>query len=115
MSRHRARREPFVPPAQDEGYRGRALLVVGGTELEVEVDLLDHFEPLDGRTHWYGRIQAASGVDALKQGGATSGELRIGALAAPVRLAEHDPWGNVAVTGVGAPPYGEDDPVILPG
>ncbi|GAB3861618.1 DUF4873 domain-containing protein [Nocardioides maradonensis] len=110
MSRPKARREPFVPPAEDEGYRGPALLVVGETALEVDVDLADHFEPLDGRTHWYGRIQAAPAVDALKTGGATSGELRIGSLSAAVRLAEHDPWGNVAVTGVGAPPYDEISP-----
>lgn len=103
--RRRVHRQPFVPPAEDEGYRGRALLVVGAAELDVDVDLRDHLEPLDGRTHWYGRIQAADALDALKAAGATAGELRIGSHSAPVRLAEHDPWGNVAVTGVGAPPY----------
>lgn len=101
------RREPFVPPAEDEGYDGPALLVVGGDEVAVEVHLRDHFEPLDGRTHWYGRIQASPPVRALKDAGATTGDLVIGDGAAAVRLAELDPWGNVSVRGVGAPPYPE--------
>jgi hypothetical protein len=101
------RREPFVPPAEDAGYRGPALLVAGERELDVEVDLLDHLEPLDGRTHWYGRIQGTAAVRALKEDGATTAELVIGEHAAPVRLAEVDPWGNVAVRGTGAPPYAD--------
>lgn len=100
-----------MPPADDDGYRGAAVLVVDDRSVEVEVALMDHVEPLDGRTHWYGRIQAAPAVTALKDGGATAGVLRIdGAddldgVGAAVRLAEYDAWGNVVVTGVGLPPY----------
>jgi hypothetical protein len=102
---HRPRRVPFVPPADDDGYRGAARLVVGDAELDVDVDLLDHFEPLDGRTHWYGRIQAQPDLVALKDAGAATGVLRIGDRSAPVRLAEYDAWGNVVAVGVGVPPY----------
>lgn len=113
MSRRtsKPRRVPFVPPAEDDGYRGPALLVVGDAELGVDVHLMDHFEPLDGRTHWYGRVQATPALTGLKDAGATAGELWIGELVAPVRLAEYDPWGNVCVTGVGVPPYDAGEPV----
>jgi len=101
----RPRRDPFVPPAEDAGYRGPARIAVGETVLDVDVVLLDHLEPLDGRTHWYGRVRAVPEVTALKDGGATVVDLVIDGVAAEVRLAEYDAWGNVALRGVGAPPY----------
>lgn len=111
-SRGSSRREPFVPPAEEEGYRGPARVVAGETDLAVVVDLMDHFEPLDGRTHWYGRIQATPDLAALKDGGVVEVELVIGDVSAPLRLAEYDPWGNVAVRAIGAPPYA-DGPVSV--
>lgn len=101
----RVRREPFVPPVEEEGYDGPALLVLGEERIEVEVHLLDHLEPLDGRTHFYGRIQAHPTVVDRKCSGTTTGRLVIGGEQADVRLAELDYWGNVTVSGVGRPPY----------
>lgn len=102
----RRRPEPFVPPEdEDEGFQGAAVLVLGDTHLDVDVHLADHFEPLDGRTHWYGRVARTPEVAAAKTAGATTVGIRIGDRVAEAHLAEFDAWGNVALRGVGSPPY----------
>lgn len=95
-----------MPPEDDDGYTGPARLLVDGEELAVRVRLAGHLEPLDGRFHWYGRVDRSDAVVAAKDGGATRATLAVGA-AAPVeaRLAEYDAWGHVLVSGLGAPPY----------
>jgi hypothetical protein len=96
----------WVPPEEDSGYDGRATLLVGGEVLPVTVHLDGHLEPLDGRFHWYGRIDRTDGLTAAKDAGAATGELVIGSgPPAPVRLAEYDAWGHVQVNGTGTPPY----------
>ena len=82
------------------------MLVVGDRALDVVVHLDGHLEPLDGRFHWYGRIERCDGLAAAKDGGATTADLAIaGGPPATLRLAEYDPWGHVQVNGTGAPPY----------
>ena len=96
----------FVPPEEESGYDGPATLVVGADVLAVTVHLDGHLEPLDGRYHWYGRIDRDDDLVAAKDAGATTGGLTIGGgPASPVRLAEYDAWGHVQVNGTGAPPY----------
>ena len=112
--RTRARRhrpDPWVPEHDDEdGYEGPARLVVGDDAFDVQVVLGGHLEPLDGKYHWYGRVVQNDAVDAAKKGGATSGVLTIGdGVGAEGRLAEHDAWGNLRITGLGAPPFERDD------
>jgi uncharacterized protein DUF4873 len=108
----RSRPIPWVPEHDDEdGYRGPAHLHVGDRTIDVEVVLGGHLEPLDGKYHWYGRVVQADAVDAAKRGGATDVALTIGeGTRAPARLAEHDAWGNMRITGLGAPPF-ELEPV----
>lgn len=104
--RRRPQGTAWVPPEEETGYDGPALLRAGGDELPVVVHLDGHLEPLDGRFHWYGRIEASPAVASLKASGVSSGEIVIGERdPAPVRLAEHDAWGHVQVSGTGAPPY----------
>ena len=106
LRRPRQRPEAWVPEHDDDGYEGPATLLVGEDALDVEVVLTGHLEPLDGRYHWYGRVTKNPTVDAAKQAGATDIVLRIpDGEPAPGRLAEHDAWGNLRVTGVGAPPF----------
>lgn len=96
-----------MPEHDDEdGYRGPARLDVGDRTIDVDVVLGGHLEPLDGKYHWYGRVTRDDAVDAAKQDGATAVGLTIaeGARAAG-RLAEHDAWGNMRITGTGAPPF----------
>jgi hypothetical protein len=109
--RRRTRPEPWVPEHDDEdGYAGPARLVIGDDAIDVEVVLGGHLEPLDGRYHWYGRVVQDDAVDAAKQGGATTGVLTIGdGVGTEGRLAEHDAWGNLRITGLGAPPFELDE------
>jgi hypothetical protein len=96
----------FVPPEEETGYAGRATLLLGADALAVTVHLAGHLEPLDGRYHWYGRVERCAELVAAKDAGATTGALAVGDRApVPVRLAEYDPWGHVQVNGTGTPPY----------
>lgn len=100
------RRTDWLPPGEDDGYAGPAVLRVDGRDLAVRVRLAGHLEPVDGRYHWYGRVERTDAVVAAKDGGATRAELVVDrGPAAALRLAEYDAWGNVLVSGVGAPPY----------
>lgn len=74
--------------------------------MDVEVVIGGHLEPLDGKYHWYGRVVQHAAVDAAKADGATEVGLTIGdGRSTEGRLAEHDAWGNMRITGVGAPPF----------
>lgn len=107
---NRRRRTPrslaWLPPEEDDGYAGPARLVVDGQDLPVRVHLAGHLEPLDGRYHWYGRVERSDDVVALKEGGTTRATLTVDdGGSRDVRLAEYDAWGHVLVSGLGAPPY----------
>ncbi len=96
----------WLPPEEDSGYDGAALLLLADHELEVTVHLDGHLEPLDGHFHWYGRIDRSDDIVDAKDGGVTLAHLVIaGGPPAELRLAEYDPWGHVQVNGAGAPPY----------
>lgn len=99
----------WAPPEEANGYDGEAVLLTGDDTIAVTVHLDGHLEPLDGRFHWYGRIERSAAVDAVKNAGGTTARLAVnGGEPADLRLAEHDPWGHVQVNGTGAPPYAMD-------
>lgn len=94
-------------PGHDDhdGYAGPATLVLGDTELDVELQLRGHFQPIDGRYHWYGRIrpdhrlsEAAGGkkrtVEIYTPDGSASGE-----------ISDPDPWDRYRIAGTGTPPF----------
>jgi Domain of unknown function (DUF4873) len=106
LRKRRTRPEPWVPEHDDDGYEGPAQLHVGESTIDVEVVLAGHLEPLDGRYHWYGRVVQNDEVDAAKQGGTTTVGLAVaGGTSTEGRLAEHDAWGNMRITGLGRPPF----------
>ena len=83
-----------------EQYDGPAR--IGGTE--VGVRLRGHFEPIDGRYHWWGRVAADAAIDADHSPGAEV------TLVTPYgeaigRLTDLDPWGRFRVSGTGHPPF----------
>ncbi len=88
----------------EEGYDGPAELVCADTTAAVTVALRSVFQPIDGRLHWYGRLQADPGVDALVRSGGQA-LLRTPTGEAQARLSDVDPWGRYRVTGTGRPPF----------
>jgi hypothetical protein len=68
------------------------------------VQLRGHFQPLDGRFHWFGRIGSHDGLAARHRAGATIA-LRTPHGIAAGRIADVDPWGRFRITGHGTPPF----------
>jgi hypothetical protein len=94
---------------EEDGYTGEATLTLDGTTLTVGVVLRGNFEPVDGRYHWYGRIQPHADLsvgprkpDAL---------LRTPFGEATGTLSDPDTWGRYRITGTSRPPF--DVPVSL--
>ena len=92
------------PSSGPEGYDGPARLVLGDTELAVEVRLRGQFQPIDGRYHWYGRLAASPAVDDLVASRTTL-VLRTPYGEGVARLTDPDPWGRYRVSGTGRPPF----------
>lgn len=73
-------------------------------EHEVHAQLRGHFEPIDGRFHWWGRLDVDEALAREHRSGAAI------VLATPhgtatARLSDVDPWGRFRVSGTGRPPF----------
>src|SRR6516165_6833416 len=88
-----------------DGYEGTAVVAVGGSRFDVQVRLRGHFEPIDGRYHWYGRVSASEGLDSALGSGKAAGVLTTAEGSAPCELSEPDPSGRYRVTGISTPPF----------
>ncbi len=88
-----------------DGYEGTAVLEVDGSRFDVQVRLRGHFQPIDGRYHWYGRIDAHEGLDELLGSGKATGVLTTAEGSAPCELSEPDPSHRYRVTGISTPPF----------
>ncbi|GAB2877443.1 DUF4873 domain-containing protein [Nocardioides pacificus] len=86
-----------------EEYSGHATLRAGERELDVRVHLKGAFQPIDGRFHWYGRIDRDDAVKSLASEPAVV--LETSGATAACRLSDVDPWGRYRVSGTGRPPY----------
>jgi len=73
-----------------------------GVSVQVQVRLRGHFEPLDGRFHWYGRI-SADATSGLRAG--TTVSLTTPHGSAVGWLSDVDPWGRLRISGTGRPPF----------
>jgi hypothetical protein len=82
-----------------EEYAGPAR--IGDTD--VDVRLRGHFQPIDGRFHWWGRIGTTPELDSHTSGSTVTLETPHGA--AEGRLSDVDPWGRFRITGTGRPPF----------
>lgn len=72
--------------------------------IAVQVQLRGHFQPIDGRFHWYGRIDADQALTERHRSGATIA-LRTPHGTAAGKIADVDPWGRFRITGLGTPPF----------
>jgi cation diffusion facilitator CzcD-associated flavoprotein CzcO len=88
-----------------DGYAGPATLEIAGSALPVRVELRGHFQPIDGRYHWYGRVAADEAVMAALGGRGGSGLLTTPEGSAPCDISDPDPWQRYRVSGVSTPPY----------
>jgi Domain of unknown function (DUF4873) len=93
---------------QGDGYLGPATLAVNGASFTVQVELRGHFEPIDGRYHWYGRIGKHEDLLRMLGTACTEGTLTTSRDSAPCQLSDPDPWGRYRVTGISTPPYAVD-------
>lgn len=93
--------ESFDDP---EGYDGPAVVLDDvGNQVDVEVRLRGHFEPIDGHFHWYGRIQGDALTQVYSPGATVTLRTPHGATLA--RLSDIDPWGRFRIAGTGRPPF----------
>jgi Domain of unknown function (DUF4873) len=92
---------------QDEAdaYTGPANLRIAADEFDVQAELRGHFEPIDGRYHWYGRLARHDGLAALIPQGRAAGVLTTPHGAAPCELSDPDPWRRYRVSGISTPPF----------
>ncbi|MEV6772129.1 DUF4873 domain-containing protein [Nocardia sp. NPDC051030] len=106
LGKHAAENFPeLAEPEPAPEYSGPALLDAPGAELPVTVALSGYLDPIDGHFHWYGRISAPDGVE-LPDPGRGQVILTIpGRTPARGQLQERDPWGNLRIVGIGAPPF----------
>jgi hypothetical protein len=89
----------------DEGYTGPAALITEDREVPVRAVLRGYFQPIDGRYHWYGRLDADEKVTELVEGGKRELLLRTPDGEATATLSDPDPWQRYRVTGTSTPPF----------
>ncbi|MFL6145657.1 MAG: DUF4873 domain-containing protein [Labedaea sp.] len=90
---------------EEEGYRGPATLKAGASEVDVMVRLRGQFEPIDGRYHWYGRIEVSQELRTLLGGRNQPALLRTPHGEAVGQLSDPDTWGRYRISGIGRPPF----------
>lgn len=86
-----------------EEYSGGATVAGPGGELETDLRLRGHFQPIDGRFRWWGRLPASPVADAWGNGATV--RVRTPHGEAQGRLTDLDPWGRYRVSGTGRPPF----------
>ncbi len=89
----------------EDDYRGTAVVFTEDDEVTVDVVLRGHFEPIDGRFHWYGRVAADEEVDRLTGSRKKEVVIRTPHGEAVATLADPDPWNRYRITGTGYPPF----------
>lgn len=89
----------------EDGYKGEATLTLDDAELTVTVTLRGTFEPVDGRYHWYGRIQPHADLTAKAAGRKPTALLTTPFGAAEGVLSDPDTWGRYRISGTSRPPF----------
>ena len=97
--------EPGHDDGDDDGYEGSATLVAGPARVDVQVRLRGYFQPIDGRYHWYGRIEPNEDLAGVVRSGRARAVLTTPEGSAPCELSDPDPWQRYRVTGLSTPPF----------
>jgi len=91
--------------SDEDGYAGPATLIVDERELAVEVALRGHFQPIDGRYHWYGRLAEHPELAELVGGRKRTAVLRTPQGQATGEVSDPDLWRRYRITGLSTPPF----------
>jgi len=91
--------------AADDGYSGPATLTIGDARFDVRVELRGHFEPIDGRYHWYGRVASNEPLAEQLAGAKASGVLQTPHGSGSCEVSELDTWQRYRLTGYSTPPF----------
>jgi hypothetical protein len=89
----------------DPGYDGPLTIRLADQSLQLQGRLRGQFDPIDGRYHWYGRLEQSEELASLLT--RTSAEVHVvtpGAEAVGT-LGDADVWGRLRVAGSGRPPF----------
>ncbi|TWF95469.1 DUF4873 domain-containing protein [Saccharopolyspora dendranthemae] len=99
--------EPMSPDDAhaDHDYAGTAVVLDQSAEITVDVVLRGHFQPIDGRFHWYGRLAPHAGISDLVGGRKATVTLRTTSGEATATLSDPDPWDRYRIAGTGKPPF----------
>ena len=97
--------DPAHDDGHDDGYEGSATLVAGPARVDVQVRLRGYFQPIDGRYHWYGRIEPNEDLAGVVRSGRARAVLTTPEGSAPCELSDPDPWQRYRVTGLSTPPF----------
>jgi len=97
--------EPGHEDGHEDGYEGPATLVAGPARVDVQVRLRGYFQPIDGRYHWYGRIEPNEDLTGVVGSGRARAVLTTPGGSAPCELSDPDPWQRYRVTGLSTPPF----------
>jgi hypothetical protein len=97
--------EPGHDDGHDDGYEGSATLVAGPARVDVQVRLRGYFQPIDGRYHWYGRIEPNEDLAGVVRSGRARAVLTTPEGSAPCERSDPDPWQRYRVTGLSTPPF----------
>jgi hypothetical protein len=75
-------------------------VVAGDRVYELDAWLSGHFEPIDGRHHWSGRLAPCAELTERLRAGRRDVTIRLPARGeVPARLAEVNPWGGLRIVG----------------
>src|SRR5258708_31293372 len=91
--------------SDEDGYAGEATLIVEEDELAGEVVLRGHFQPIDGRSSWYGRLAEHTELADLVGGRKRAAVVRTPQGEATGEVSDPDPWRRYRITGVSTPPF----------
>lgn len=90
---------------EEHDYQGPCTLAHEEGEITAEVTLRGHFQPIDGRFHWYGRLAANDAISTFATGRKPRVILHTPQGDAVGTLSDPDPWDRFRIDGVGRPPF----------